>query len=184
VIGSSAGGSEAVEEILSTLPVDADLRLLVVQHMLESFTQRFADRLDDVSEYDVRECDYKDSVRVGEALVARGGFNVIAVDDTNGSIQVKLTKKGNDSSLRPSADVTMSSIAETVNGNIVGIVLSGMGEDGAKGIQDIKQAGGMTLAQDEETSQIFGMPKRAIETGMVDKVLPQERIAQAVVEDS
>jgi len=186
VIGSSAGGSDAAVEILSALPTGNGLRVLVVQHMLGSFTSRFADRLDSTSDYDVRESEFEDSVGADEALVARGDLNMVAVGEADGRLQVELTKKGiekgSTDDLLPSVDVTMSSVAEVVEGRTVGVVLSGMGHDGAVGVERLKEAGGVTVAQDEETSAVYGMPRRAAETGCVDHILPKNEIAGAVVD--
>lgn len=186
VIGSSAGGSDAAVEILSALPTGTGIRILVVQHMLGSFTSRFADRLNAATEYEVREADFEDSVGIDEALVARGDLNMVAVGEYDGRLDVELTKKGlekgSTDDLLPSVDVTMSSVADVVEGRAVGVVLSGMGHDGAVGVERLKEAGGVTVAQDEETSAVYGMPRRAAETGCVDHVLPRNEIADAVVD--
>ncbi len=154
--------------------------------MLGSFTSRFADRLNAATEYEVREADFEDSVGIDEALVARGDLNMVAVGEYDGRLDVELTKKGlekgSTDDLLPSVDVTMSSVADVVEGRAVGVVLSGMGHDGAVGVERLKEAGGVTVAQDEETSAVYGMPRRAAETGCVDHVLPRNEIADAVVD--
>jgi two-component system chemotaxis response regulator CheB len=173
VVGSSAGGSDAVECLLEDLPSDSGIRLLVVQHMLASFTRRFAERLDEVSEYEVREAEVTDSVGVNEALIARGDTHMRAVSD-DGRLGVELV--GGEDEPRPSVDVTMSSVADVAEGNVVGVVLSGMGSDGVDGVREIKREGGITVAQDEKTCGVFGMPRRAIESGYVDYVVPRDEI--------
>lgn len=182
VIGSSAGGSACVEELLADLPVEAGMRVLVVQHMLDAFTERFADRLDRASGYDVNEAEFEDSVGPGEVLVARGDLHMEVVGEQDERLAVELNKKSEFHGLRPSIDETMSSVAEVADGTLVGVVLSGMGSDGVRGIEAMKEAGAVTVAQDEETCSVFGMPRRAIETGCVDDVLPRDEIAERVVE--
>lgn len=184
VIGSSAGGSACVEDLLADLPADggAEMRVLVVQHMLDAFTERFADRLDSASEYDVTEAGFEDSVGPDEVLVARGDLHMEAVEDVDGRLKVELNKKAEFHGLRPSIDATMTSVADVADGTLVAVVLSGMGSDGARGVEAMKEAGAVTVAQNEETCSVFGMPRRAIETGCVDDVLPYDEIAERVAE--
>ncbi len=166
-----------MERLLADLPTGAGIRLLVVQHMLASFTRRFAERLDAASDYDVREARVTDSVGVDEAVVARGDTNMRAVgeDETDAGV-LNLELGGGSQSPRPSVDVTMSTVADVAEGSVVGVVLSGMGSDGVRGVRAVKRAGGVTVAQDEETCGVFGMPRRAIESGNVDHVLPRDAI--------
>lgn len=181
VIGSSTGGPNAVEEVMNGLP-GGDCRVLIVQHMPEAFTERFADRLDAASEYDVAEA--RDGARIGagEALVARGGSHMEVSNYNRGRLRVELDETDRGHSTRPAVDVTMASVAETVTDPIVGVILTGMGADGAEGICAIDRAGGRTIAQDEETSVIYGMPKRAAETGCVGTVCGLSDVAGAIVE--
>lgn len=176
VVGSSAGGSEAVEHILSNLPRDTGYAVLVVQHMLPSFTRRFADRLDGGSDLAVRESEFDDIACGGECLVAKGDHHMEVTGYRDGCVEVELTKERTESGLRPSIDVTMSSAAEVVGDAVVGVVLSGMGSDGVAGLEAISDEGGATVAQDEETSGVYGMPKRAVDAGAVDEVLPRDQI--------
>ncbi|WP_135663306.1 protein-glutamate methylesterase/protein-glutamine glutaminase [Halorhabdus rudnickae] len=182
VIGSSTGGPTVVERVLSELPVDADLRILIVQHMPDEFTERFADRLDGRSEYSVREATDGDRIGGGEALVAAGGHHMVVANYRSGRLRVSLTEEPPVNSVRPAVDVTMESAAEVITDPLVGVILTGMGEDGAEGIRAIKQAGGRTLVQDESSSAVFGMPKRAIETGKVDTVRSLDEIASAILD--
>ena len=181
VIASSTGGPDAVEQVVAGLPGAADLRVLIVQHMPEAFTARFADRLDDAAEIDVREASHGARIGAGEALVARGGVHLAVSNYRAGRLRVSLTDDPADG-VRPAADVTMRTAAETVDDPLVGVVLTGMGKDGASGAEAIAAAGGRVVAQDESTSVIYGMPKRAYETGCVDDVLPLSDIAADVAE--
>jgi len=182
IIGSSTGGPKMVERVLSELPLDADLRILVVQHMPEGFTGRFAERIDARSAYDVREA--VDGARIGggEALVAAGDSHMRVKNYRNGRLRVTLTDDPPVNSVRPAVDVTMETAAAVIDDALVGVILTGMGEDGADGICRIKETGGHTLAQDEATSAVFGMPKRAVETGCIDSVLPIGDVSAGVVD--
>ncbi|PSQ36292.1 chemotaxis response regulator protein-glutamate methylesterase [Halobacteriales archaeon SW_10_66_29] len=182
VIGSSTGGPKMVERLLSELPVAAGFRVLVVQHMPEGFTDRFAARIDARSDYDVREATDGDRIGAGEALIAPGGTHMVVSNYHSGRLRVKLTEDQPVNSVRPAVDMTMGSAAEVIGDPLFGVVLTGMGEDGAAGIKSIKAVGGTTIAQDEETSAVFGMPKRAIETGYVDQVLPIDGMTDGILD--
>ncbi len=181
LIGSSTGGPKVVERVLSELPIEAGFRVLVVQHMPEGFTKRFATRINSRSRYDVREAAHGDRIGAGEVLVAAGGTHMIVSNYHAGRLRVKLTEEPPVNSVRPAVDMTMSSAAAVIDDPLIGVILTGMGEDGAAGIKSISAVGGKTIAQDESTSAVFGMPKRAIETGYVDDVLPIEEITGGIV---
>jgi len=155
VVGSSTGGPKMVERVLSELPLAADLRILIVQHMPEGFTGRFAERIDARSDYDVSEA--RDGARIGggEALVAAGDGHMRVTNYGSGRLRVKLTDDDPVNSVRPAVDVTMQTAADVVDDPLVGVVLTGMGEDGADGVRRIKRAGGRTIAQDEATSAVY-----------------------------
>jgi two-component system chemotaxis response regulator CheB len=182
LIGSSTGGPTVVEQILSELPADANLRILIVQHMPEGFTSRFATRIDARSEYDISEAGHGDRIGPGEGLVAPGGKHMTVSNYRAGRLRVKLTEDPPVNSVRPSVDVTMESAAEAIADPLVGVILTGMGNDGAAGIRALKAAGARTLAQDESTSAVFGMPQRAIETGAIDTVRPLDELSEAIVD--
>ncbi|UWG52245.1 Chemotaxis response regulator containing a CheY-like receiver domain and a methylesterase domain [Halalkaliarchaeum sp. AArc-CO] len=179
VIGASTGGPNAVEHVMAALP-ETNCRVLVVQHMPAAFTGRFADRLDGVSAYDVSEATDGDRIGPGEALVAPGGTHTRVDSYRAGRLRVRLEE---DDSLpvTPAVDVTMKSAARAVDDPLVGVVLTGMGSDGAEGIRAVREAGGRTLAQSEDTCVIYGMPRRAVETGAVDDVRDLDAIADAIV---
>ncbi|AZH25321.1 protein-glutamate methylesterase/protein-glutamine glutaminase [Haloplanus aerogenes] len=182
LIASSTGGPTVVERVVGALPRDADFRIIVVQHMPDAFTGRFADRLDAASEYDVREATDGDRIGGGEALVAPGGKHLVIAGAGGGRLRTKLTEDPPEHGVRPAADVTMRSAAETIDGPLVGVVLTGMGADGAEGARAIKDAGGHVIAQDEASSAVFGMPKRAIELGSVDDVLPDDEVPDGILD--
>jgi two-component system chemotaxis response regulator CheB len=166
--------------VLSELPRAADFRVLVVQHMPAAFTGRFAARLDGRSEYDVREATDGARIGGGEALVADGGTNTLVSGYAGGRLRVALTDEEFDKGVVPSVDVTMSSVAESVDDPLVGVVLTGMGSDGAEGVRAFARAGGHTIAESESSAAVFGMPKRAIGTGRVDEVTPIDGVAARI----
>ncbi|MFC7069919.1 chemotaxis-specific protein-glutamate methyltransferase CheB [Halobaculum lipolyticum] len=180
IIGSSTGGPDAVERVISALPGDADLRGVVVQHMPEAFTGRFAERLDAASELTVREAE--DGMRIGrgELAVARGGHHLEIASARNGRLRLKVIDEERGEGVRPSVNVTMESAASVVEDPLIGVVLTGMGADGSDGVRALSRAGGRVLAQDEDTCVVYGMPKRAADTGCVDSVLPLDDIAGGI----
>jgi two-component system chemotaxis response regulator CheB len=181
VIGASTGGPAVVEGVLGALPPSAGLRVLIVQHMPEGFTARFAKRLDGRSGYDVAEARDGERIGAGEARVAPGGSHLVVDDDRAGQLRLRLRDGDRIHGVKPAIDVTMSSAADSVRGPLTTVLLTGMGRDGVEGMGAVKRAGGATVAQDERTSAIFGMPKRAIEAGHADEVLPAGEIAEGIV---
>jgi len=182
VIGSSTGGPKMVEQVMAELPLAADFRVLIVQHMPEGFTGRFSERIDNRSDYDVREATDGARLAGGEALVAAGDRHMEVTNYRNGRLRVGLTQDPPENSVRPAVDVTMRTAAAVVDAPIVGVILTGMGGDGADGIVELKDAGARTIAQDEATSAVYGMPKRAVETGCVDSVLAIDDIASGILD--
>ncbi|MFW5924146.1 MAG: chemotaxis-specific protein-glutamate methyltransferase CheB [archaeon] len=182
VIGASTGGPKIVERVLAGLPLDLDARVLVVQHMPGSFTDRLAARLDSVLEYDVSEASDGDRVEGGEVLVAKGGYHLEIAHYVNGRVRVRLTENERVHGVRPAIDVTMRTAADRIDDPLVGVVCTGMGKDGAAGIEAIEAAGGHTIAQDRATSPVFGIPRQAIATDAVHDVLPADEIADGILD--
>jgi len=182
LVGASTGGPHAVEQLLSALPLSADFRVVVVQHMPAGFTGRFAERLDAASAYSVREAGDGSRIGGGEGLVAPGGSHLIVAGYRDGRIRFELSAAAPVHGVRPAIDLTMESAAAVIDDPLVAVVLTGMGSDGAAGVGHVKAAGGVTVAQDEASSAVFGMPRRAIETGCVDAVVPVSDIPRAVVD--
>jgi len=182
VIGASTGGPSAVEFVLSKFPSDTALSFLVVQHMPQGFTKRFAERLNERCDIEVVEAYNDMEISEGVAIVAPGDYHMEVVDKKKP--KVKLNKNEKIHGVRPSIDVTMLSAAKIFGKKLIGVLLTGMGSDGVLGISKIKEMGGFTIAQDEATSQIFGMPKKAIESGNVDKILPIYAIPYEIMKRS
>jgi two-component system chemotaxis response regulator CheB len=157
------------------------LRVVIVQHMPAGFTSRFAKRLDGRSRYEVREAHDGERIGAEQARVAPGGSHLVIDDDRAGRLRLRLRDGDRIHGVKPAIDLAMSSAAETVRGPLTAVLLTGMGRDGVDGVTAVGQAGGATIAQDERTSAIFGMPKRAIETGYVDEVLPAEGITDGIL---
>lgn len=178
-IGASTGGTEALRLLLGALPGDVP-GILIVQHMPESFTGPLARHLDTISEVEVREARDGDTIMQGTALIAPGDHHML-LKKTAGQYCVVLNKEERVCRHRPSVDVLFSSVAEAAGENAVGVILTGMGEDGAEGLWEMNTAGAFTIAQNAETSVVFGMPKQAISRGAVDDILPLQQISTAIV---
>jgi two-component system, chemotaxis family, protein-glutamate methylesterase/glutaminase len=177
-IGASTGGTVALETVLSGLPPSAP-GTVVVQHMPEHFTNAFAMRLDTVCGMEVREARDGDYIVTGLILVAPGNQHMI-VQRSGAKYVVRLRQGPAVHHQRPAVDLLFESVAESAGPNAVGVILTGMGADGAKGLLAMKNRGARTLAQDEHTSVVFGMPKEAIAIGAVDEVVPLPRMAEAI----
>ena len=169
-LGASTGGTEALRTILESMPADAP-GMLVVQHMPEMFTRAFAERLDRSCRIEVKEAVDGDRVLEGRALIAPGNKHML-LRRNGGHYAVEVAEGPLVSRHRPSVDVLFRSVAIAAGRNAVGAILTGMGDDGAMGLLEMRQAGAVTLAQDEASSVVFGMPKEAIERGAVDEVVP------------
>jgi two-component system chemotaxis response regulator CheB len=178
-IGASTGGTEALREVLVALPANAP-GIVVVQHMPESFTGAFARRLDGLCEVDVKEAVDGDPVLRGHVLIAPGGKHLM-LERQGARYHVAVKEGPLVSRHRPSVDVLFRSAARSAGSNAVGIIMTGMGDDGARGLLEMKQAGARTFAQDEATSIVFRMPKEAIARGAADKVIPLNHIARELL---
>jgi two-component system, chemotaxis family, protein-glutamate methylesterase/glutaminase len=174
-VASSTGGIEALKKILPALPADFPA-ILVVQHMPPNFTKALAEALNKQCAMEVKEAKDGDAICHGQVFVAPGDFHM-EVEGRSGNYYIKLHQKPYLHSVRPAADYLLKSVAQNANGLAMGVILTGMGKDGAEGLMDMKKHGCFTLAQDKETCTVFGMPKAAIDMGAVNKVLPLEQIA-------
>ncbi len=177
-IAASTGGPQALLEVLRTLPGDAP-GVVVVQHMPAGFTTAFAKHLDERCTVTVREAQEGDEVRDGLVLIAPGGRHM-SVQWMSGRFKVALTDGGLVSRHRPSADVLFHSIAGAAGADALGVIMTGMGDDGADGLVAMKAAGAATLAQDEASSVVFGMPKEAVARGVIDTVVPLTSLAEEI----
>ena len=178
-IGASTGGTEALRAVLEVLPPNTP-PIIVTQHMPERFTKTFADRLNQLCRISVKEAEDGDSVLPGHALIAPGSYHMTLVR-SGARYSVRLNQDPPVNRHRPSVDVMFDSVARYAGANTIGVILTGMGGDGAKGMLAMKQSGAYTIAQDEASCVVFGMPKEAIKMGGVDKILPLDDIPAAML---
>ncbi len=179
VVGASTGGTEALREFLEAMPLDAP-GIVIVQHMPENFTRAFAERLNTLCKVTVKEAQQDDTVIRGRALIAPGNKHTL-LKRSGARYYVEVKDGPLVSRHRPSVDVLFRSAARYAGQNVVGVIMTGMGDDGAKGMLEMKETGAYNFAQDEASSVVFGMPKEAIKLGGADKVLPLQSISAAVM---
>jgi len=179
-IGASTGGTEALSVVLSQLPPGCP-GIVVTQHMPPHFTKTFADRLNTICHVKVKEAADNDSVVPGTCLIAPGNFHML-LKRSGARYHVEVKTGPMIHHQRPAVDVMFNSVAKYAGGNAVGVILTGMGADGAAGLKAMKEAGAKTIAQDEESCVVFGMPKEAIKTGCVDKVMSLKKISQGIMD--
>jgi two-component system chemotaxis response regulator CheB len=178
-IGASTGGTEAIQVVLERMPAGSP-GIVITQHIPPVFSRAFADRLNQICPMEVKEACDGDSVAPGRALVAPGNFHMLLRRSVEGyRVQVKSGPQV--CYQRPSVDVMFSSVAEAAGAKALGVVLTGMGSDGAQGLLRMKRAGARTIAQDEASCVVFGMPREAIRLGAADRVIPLSRIASAII---
>jgi two-component system, chemotaxis family, protein-glutamate methylesterase/glutaminase len=182
VIGASAGGPKALADIMPMFPPNLPAAMLIVQHMPGVFTRSFAERLDSKCELPVKEAEQGDLLEAGKVLVAPGGYDLLlAASQKKRGMEVRLVESQAKYGATPHIDSTLEAAAEAYLENSVGVIMTGMGSDGAKGTAAIKGKQGKTVAQSEETCLVFGMPKAAIETRCVDWVVPLEQIPETIL---
>jgi two-component system chemotaxis response regulator CheB len=179
-IGASTGGTEALRQVLMSLPAMMP-GIMIVQHMPAKFTKSFADRLNQVCRIRVKEAEDGDSVVPGQALIAPGNFHMV-MRRSGARYYVNIKSGPLVCHQRPAVDVLFNSVAGYGGANVIGVILTGMGRDGAQGMLKMKEAGAKTIAQDEKSCVVFGMPKEAIAGGGVDKIVPLEKISQSILD--
>jgi len=177
-IAASTGGPKALSTLLSMLPADFKLPVLIVQHMPEGFTKTFASRLNNICKLLVKEGEDGESIKGGTVYIAPGGYHMTV----NKDICISLNQEPLMHGVRPCADKLFISAARNMGGKLVGIVLTGMGRDGTEGLAAIKERGGICIAEDENTCVVFGMPKSAIEKGVVHIVAPLQDIVNIILD--
>jgi two-component system chemotaxis response regulator CheB len=180
VIGASTGGTEAIRDLLEAMPADAPA-MVVVQHMPGEFTGAFAERLDSLCEIEVKEAASGDRVLQGRALIAPGDKHTLLCR-SGGHYFAELKEGPLVSRHRPSVDVLFRSAALAAGSNAIGVIMTGMGDDGATGLLEMKNAGAWTVAQDEASCVVFGMPKEALARGAVQKVCPLGELSRVILE--
>ncbi len=187
VIGSSTGGPRALRQVIPLLPSTFDAPVLVVQHMPPGFTKSLADRLNVQSMMIVREAEDGDTVEPGTVYIAPGDYHMIVKQQRkNGEVReiIALTKDERVQGVRPSVDVLLRSVAQIYGSHALGVILTGMGSDGSDGIRKLKSAGGRVIAEDESTCVVYGMPKSVIDQKLADYILPINKIAEGIMQNS
>lgn len=178
-IGASTGGTEAIKVVLRGLPANSP-GIVIVQHMPAKFTTAFSERLNKVCQVEVKEAKEGDSVIPGRALLAPGGYHM-ELKRSGARYYVSLNQEEPVHYNRPSVDVLFKSVATYAGSNTIGVILTGMGRDGKDGMVELKRAGSRTIAQDEKTCVVFGMPKEAIKKGAIEKILPISKISEQIL---
>jgi two-component system chemotaxis response regulator CheB len=178
-IGTSTGGTQALEEVLTALPRVCP-GMVIVQHMPEKFTAAFADRLDGICQVTVKEAKNGDRVLPGQALIAPGGRHML-LRRTGAQYFVEVVDGPLVNRHRPSVDVLFRSVAKCAGGNALGVIMTGMGDDGAAGLLEMRKAGARSIAQDEQSCVVYGMPKEAVKRGAVERTVALNAIAREIV---
>jgi two-component system chemotaxis response regulator CheB len=180
IIGASTGGTEAIRHVLQPLPPDSPA-ILITQHMPAGFTRSFAQRLDSLCSMTVREATHGERVLPGHVYLAPGGESHMRLGRSGANYVVELDPSEPVNRHRPSVDVLFHSVAVSAGRNAVGVILTGMGKDGAAGLLEMKRAGARTLAQDEASCVIFGMPREAIALGAADEVVSLDAMSERIL---
>jgi two-component system chemotaxis response regulator CheB len=178
-IGASTGGTEALKNVLTRMPPNSP-GVVIVQHMPANFTTAFAERLNDLCQITVKEAADNDSVTPGTALIAPGNYHML-LRRSGARYYVDVKDGPRVHHQRPSVDILFKSTARYAGSNSIGVILTGMGADGAEGLLEMKHAGAKTIAQDEKTCIVFGMPKEAIKLGAADRVVPLGLVTQEIL---
>ena len=182
VIAASTGGPKAIIDIMSNIPAGISASFLIVQHMPKGFTKNFAERISSYSQIATKEAQDGDMILRGAGYVAPAGFHMVVESLPQAhKFCIRLDKNPRINYVRPSADVTFASVAELFGSDVIAVVLTGMGKDGQEGARQIKEKGGFIIAQDKETSVVYGMPGAVAETGIADKVVSLKDIPQEII---
>lgn len=179
-IGSSTGGPPALQSIFSSFEQKFPFAIVVAQHMPSGFTKAFAERLNRTSPFDVKEAADGDEVLPGRILITPGGMNMV-FEVVEGQVIARIVPPTSSDRYVPSVDVMLESCASIYKNRMMAVILTGMGNDGSKGVRVVHQQGGYVMAESDETSVVFGMPREAIATGVVDRVVPLDRVSREIL---
>lgn len=178
-IGASTGGPRALQQVITQLPADLPCGVVIVQHMPPGFTKSLAERLDTLAKVRVKEAEAADEIKPGHVYIAPGDYHM-TVREQGQSLRIALNQDPPLACHRPAVDVLFDSVAQ-LGSRVVAVILTGMGSDGARGMQKIKAAGGYVVAEAESTAVVYGMPKAVVELGLADSIVPIQCVAQAIV---
>jgi two-component system chemotaxis response regulator CheB len=179
-LGISTGGPLSLQKLIPHISLKTNCPIFIVQHMPPKFTKSLADRLNSLSELEVKEAENGEVIRKGVVYIAPGGFHMTIGKNNVGTLFVSISKEPSTTLHRPSVDVMINSVIEGFGKNTLGVIMTGMGKDGLEGIRNLKQLGGYCLTQDEESSVVFGMPKAVIEAGFADVIAPLDKISEII----
>lgn len=179
-IGTSTGGPRALQSLIPSIPEDISASIVIVQHMPPKFTKSLAERLNAISRINVKEAEQGDVLKKGWAYIAPGDYHM-RIEKQGSNLVIKLNQDPKIMGLRPTVDIMMSSVSRISNYSKIGIILTGMGSDGSKGIIEMKKNKSYTIAQDESSSVVYGMPRAAIETGGIDEILSLDEIPKRII---
>ncbi len=180
-IGTSTGGPKALQEVIPKLPANLPCGVVIVQHMPPGFTKSLADRLDSISQIKVKEAENNDIIQKGTVYITPGDFHIKFSKTLDGSVKINLNKEPPIGGHRPAVNPMFESAAELYDSKCIGVLLTGMGQDGATGMVKIKEKKGYNIAESQETSIVYGMPKAAAALGVVDKVVPIYNVADEII---
>ena len=183
-IGSSTGGPKALQDVIPKIPGDFSVPIILVQHMPKAFTGSFAERLSSLSRIKVLEASGGEIIKPGNAYLSPGDKHLTLVKDLREGYKISLSTEPEDLINRPSVSVMMESVAKLYPGRALGVILTGMGSDGLTGMKKIKESGGRTIAQDEATCVVYGMPKAVIDAGVADSILPIYKISDQIIKET
>ncbi|MCL4428972.1 MAG: chemotaxis-specific protein-glutamate methyltransferase CheB, partial [Deltaproteobacteria bacterium] len=183
-IGSSTGGPKALQDVIPKLPQNFPVPIIIVQHMPKAFTGSFAERLSSISHIKVIEAAGGEIIKPGTAYLSPGDKHLSIVKETREGFVISLSTEPEDLINRPSVSVMMESVAKGYPGKALGVILTGMGSDGLMGMKKIKETGGKTIAQDEATCVVYGMPKAVVDAGIADMILPIYKIGDEIIRET
>jgi len=180
-IGSSTGGPKALQNIITLIPKDFPVPIVIAQHMPPAFTKPFAERLNQLSSIEVKEAENGEPIRKGIAYIAPGRGHMSVQRKKLTETVISVSEERGEYIYRPSVDVLMLSVVENFSGHVLGVILTGLGNDGSKGMKEIKNKGGRTIAESEKTCIVYGMPKSVVDAGLADKIVPLDEIAGEII---
>jgi two-component system chemotaxis response regulator CheB len=180
-IGSSTGGPKALQIVISNIPKDFPVPILIAQHMPPAFTGPFAERLNQLSQLEVKEAEDGEPIKKGMVFIAPGGKHMGVKRKKITETSINISADNGEYIYKPSADYLMLSITETYSGQALGVILTGLGNDGTQGMKEIKNKGGRTIAESEESCVVYGMPKSVVEAGVADKIVKLDEIAGEII---
>ncbi len=179
-IGISTGGPFSLQKVVPMLSKKINCPVFIVQHMPPKFTKSLAERLNGLSQLEVKEAENDEPVRNGVVYIAQGGLHMTLVKNSSGTVNIKISENPSDTLHRPSVDVMLDSVVEVYGKYTLGVIMTGMGRDGLEGIRKLKALGGYSLVQDESTCVVYGMPKAVADAGLADVIAPVEKIPELI----